>query len=227
MSKHNVAIRRVAILFAGGPAPGANAVISTAAFSLMKAGIEVIGIKHGYSHLIDFDGTKPLEEGKAYIRITHEKLHHTRTSQGIMIGTARTNPGKSVSSPEHLQDPERSAPLRRVYEALRSLNVDALISIGGDDTLKTANKMKMYQDTLSPEMHRMPVIHLPKTIDNDYSGIDFTFGYFTAAETLAGEIRNLNHDASAGQAYFLCETMAEAQAGLRMGQPSRARLVWY
>ncbi len=217
MSKHNVAIRRVAILFAGGPAPGANAVISTAAFSLMKAGIEVIGIKHGYSHLIDFDGTKPLEEGKAYIRITHEKLHHTRTSQGIMIGTARTNPGKSVSSPEHLQDPERSAPLRRVYEALRSLNVDALISIGGDDTLKTANKMKMYQDTLSPEMHRMPVIHLPKTIDNDYSGIDFTFGYFTAAETLAGEIRNLNHDASAGQAYFLCETMGRSAGWLAYG----------
>ena len=65
-----------------------------------------------------------------------------------MIGTARTNPGKHVSSPEHLKDPELVAPLRRVYEGLCSLEIDALISIGGDDTLKTANKLKMFQDNL-------------------------------------------------------------------------------
>lgn len=217
MSKHNASIRRVAILFAGGPAPGANAVISTAAFSFLNAGVEVIGIKHGYSNLIDFTPDKPLQEGKDFIRIQHTDLHHSRTSQGIMIGTARTNPGKSVSSPAHLKDAERSAPLRRVYQALRSIGVDALISIGGDDTLKTANKMKMFQDTLPESEQRMPVVHLPKTIDNDYSGIDFTFGYFTAAETLAGEIRNLNHDASAGQAYFLCETMGRSAGWLAYG----------
>lgn len=217
MNKHNSPLRRVAILFAGGPAPGANAVISTAAFSFLNAGIEVIGIKHGYSNLIDFSSDKPLVEGKDYIRITHDLLHHSRTSQGIMIGTARTNPGKSVSSPDHLKDPERSAPLHRVNQALRSIGVDALISIGGDDTLKTANKMKMLQDTLPADQKRIPVIHLPKTIDNDYAGIDFTFGYFTAAETLAGEIRNLNHDASAGQAYFLCETMGRSAGWLAYG----------
>ena len=64
-----------------------------------------------------------------------------------MIGTARSNPGKAVSSPAHLVDPEKSAPLHRVYRALRSLGVDALVSIGGDDTLKTANKMKLFQET--------------------------------------------------------------------------------
>ncbi len=56
----------------------------------------------------------------------------------------------------------------------------------------------MYQDELSGDAKKFPVIHLPKTIDNDYSGIDFTFGYFTAAETLAEEIRNLNYDAGSG-----------------------------
>ncbi len=209
--------KRVAMLFAGGPAPGANAVISTAALAFLNAGIEVIGIKHGYSNLIDYDGSKPLEEGKAYMKITLDHLHHSRSSQGIMIGTARTNPGKSVAAPEHLADAERSAPLNRVYNALCSLGVDALISIGGDDTLKTANKMKMFQDRLPAHAKRMPVVHLPKTIDNDYMGIDFTFGYFTAVEFLAGEMRNLNHDASAGQAYFLCESMGRSAGWLGYG----------
>ncbi len=210
-------IKKVAMLFAGGPAPAANAVIGTAAFAFLNAGIEVIGIKHGYSNLIDFDGTKPLVEGQAYMHITHNELSHRRTSQGIMIGTARSNPGKGVSAPEHLTDPEKSAPLNRVYNALCSLGVDALISIGGDDTLKTANKMKLYQDTLPATAKRMPVVHLPKTIDNDYMGIDFTFGYFTAAEFLASEIRNLNYDAAAGQAYFLCEAMGRSAGWLAYG----------
>ena len=211
------AIRRVAILFAGGPAPAANAVITSAAFTLMNAGVEVLGIKHGYSNLIDFDAKSPLIEGKHYIKFTSERLEFSRTEPGIMIGTARSNPGKAVSSPAHLVDPEKSAPLGRAYAALRSLGVDALVSIGGDDTLKTANKMKLFQDTLPQEQVRMPVIHLPKTIDNDYPGIDFTFGYFSAAETLAGEIRNLNRDAAAGQAYFLCEAMGRSAGWLAYG----------
>jgi len=211
------AIQRVAILFAGGPAPAANAVITSAAFTLMNAGVEVIGIKHGYSNLIDFDPESPLVEGKHFIKFTQERLEFSRTEPGIMIGTARSNPGKAVSSPAHLVDPEKSAPLHRVYNALRSLGVDALVSIGGDDTLKTANKMKLFQDTLPSDQVRMPVIHLPKTIDNDYPGIDFTFGYFSAAETLAGEIRNLNRDASAGQAYFLCEAMGRSAGWLAYG----------
>ena len=99
----------------------------------------------------------------------------------------------------------------------RSLEVDALISIGGDDTLKTANKIKLYQDTLPADARRFPVIHLPKTIDNDYSGIDFTFGFFTAVETLAEEIRNLNYDAAAGRSYFLCEAMGRSAGWLSYG----------
>jgi 6-phosphofructokinase len=209
-------IRRVAILFAGGPAPAANAVISSAAFGFIQAGVEVIGIKHGYSKLIDFDGQE-LREGRDYLRFTLESLEFMRTEAGIRIGTARSNPGKQVARPEDLRDPEKSAPLRRVVAALRSLGVDALISIGGDDTLKTANKIKMVQDLLPESEGRIPVVHLPKTIDNDYSGIDFTFGYFSAAEVLAGEIRNLNRDAAAGQAYFLCEAMGRSAGWLAYG----------
>jgi ATP-dependent phosphofructokinase / diphosphate-dependent phosphofructokinase len=209
--------RRVAILFAGGPAPGANAVISTAATSFLREGTEVLGIKHGYSSLADFTPAQPLVEGRDYIRITPPFLKRTRSGQGIMLGTARTNPGKQVSSPAHLDDPDRVRQLRNVYDGLRSLGVEALISIGGDDTLKTANKFKLFQDRLGPDATRIPVVHLPKTIDNDYMGIDFTFGYFTAVDTLGSEIRNLLYDAEASQAYFLCETMGRSAGWLSYG----------
>ncbi len=214
---HSLDIKRVAILFAGGPAPAANAVISTAAFSFLEEGTQVFGIKHGYSRLADYTAAGPLQEGSDYIRFTHDSLTNARCSRGIMIGTARTNPGKHVSSPDHLKDAELVAPLRRVYEGLCSLEIDALISIGGDDTLKTANKLKMFQDNLPADARRFPVVHLPKTIDNDYSGIDFTFGFFTAVETLAAEIRNLNYDAAAGRAYFLCEAMGRSAGWLAYG----------
>ncbi len=216
-SQHNVNIKRVAILFAGGPAPAANSVIGAAAFAFLEQGIEVIGIKHGYSSLAEYSPAKPLQENVDFIRFDHDKLLNLRTTRGIIIGTARTNPGKMISSPEHLKNAELVAPLKRVYEGLCSLGVDALISIGGDDTLKTANKLKLYQDVLPGDAKKFPVIHLPKTIDNDYSGIDFTFGYFTAAETLAEEIRNLNYDAAAGRAYFICEAMGRSAGWLAYG----------
>ena len=209
--------KRVALVFAGGPAPAANAVISTAASSFLRNGIEVVGIMHGYSHLLEFGPEHPLQEGRDYIKLDSNRLKRTRNSQGILIGTARANPGKHVESPDHLTDPERSAPLRRVYEALRSIGVDALISIGGDDTLKTANKFKLFQDHLPEGSHRIPVVHVPKTIDNDYMGIDFTFGYFTAVETLGGEIRNLLADAEASRSYFIAETMGRSAGWLAYG----------
>jgi 6-phosphofructokinase 1 len=125
----------VAILFAGGPAPAANAVISTAAVSFLRHGIEVVGILHGYSHLVEFGPDHPMHEGRDYVVMTHKMLRRTRSSRGIMIGTARTNPGKEINSPADLADPEKTGPLRTVHAALASLKVDALVSIGGDDTL--------------------------------------------------------------------------------------------
>jgi ATP-dependent phosphofructokinase / diphosphate-dependent phosphofructokinase len=144
-------------------------------------------------------------------------LKRTRNSRGILIGTARTNPGKDVHSPRDLDDPERTAPLRTVHAALDALGVDALISIGGDDTLKSANKFKLIQRHLPAGARRIAVVHVPKTIDNDYLGIDFTFGYFTAVETLANEIRNLLADAEAVRNYFIAETMGRSAGWLAYG----------
>jgi 6-phosphofructokinase 1 len=208
---------RVAILFAGGPAPAANAVISTAATAFLRHNIEVVGVLHGYSHLVEYAPDRPLVEGRDYVMVNHRMLGRTRNSQGILIGTARTNPGKEVSHPTHLDDPGRVKPLKTVYEALRSIGVDALISIGGDDTLKTANKLKLYQEKLPADAQRIPVVHLPKTIDNDYRGIDFTFGYFTAVDFLGREVRNLIADAEANRSYFLVESMGRSAGWLAYG----------
>ncbi|MGY8769909.1 MAG: 6-phosphofructokinase [Pirellulales bacterium] len=216
-STPNKNIKKVAILFSGGPAPAANAVISTAAVSFLRNGIEVVGIKHGYSNLMQYSSDHPMEEGRDFITLDHSILSRSRNKQGIMIGTARANPGKSISNPSHLQDAERCAPMKTTYEALCSMGVDALISLGGDDTLKTANKFKLYQETLPEGSKIIPVVHLPKTIDNDYSGIDFTFGFFTAADFLATEVRNLLYDAEAGRAYFLAECMGRSAGWLAYG----------
>jgi ATP-dependent phosphofructokinase / diphosphate-dependent phosphofructokinase len=220
----HTAIHRVAMVFAGGPAPAANAVISAAADSFMRNGIQVVGILNGYSNLVQFGPDRPLRGGegqdsaaKDYITLTPRLMRRVRNSQGILIGTARANPGKHISHPNHFDDPERVKPLQTVYEALCSINVDALISIGGDDTLKTANKLKLFQDRLPPNAKHIPIVHLPKTIDNDYTGIDFTFGYFTAVDTLAGEIRNLLYDAEATRVYYLAETMGRSAGWLAYG----------
>ncbi len=210
-------IKKVALLFAGGPAPAANAVISTCAISCINNGLDVVGIKHGYSNLMEYTPDQPLVEGEDYMRLHEVVLRRTRSKQGIIIGTARANPGKHVTSPADLDDESKVAPLKRTYEALRSMGVDALVSIGGDDTLKTANKLKMYQDRLPEDSPRIPVVHVPKTIDNDYSGIDFTFGYFTAVETLGVEISNLHADAEASRAYFVVESMGRSAGWLAYG----------
>jgi ATP-dependent phosphofructokinase / diphosphate-dependent phosphofructokinase len=213
----STSIRRVAILFAGGPAPAANAVISTAAASFRRHGIDVIGILHGYAHLLEFGEDHPMKKGRDYIVLDQSALKRTRNTRGIMIGTSRANPGKDVTEPAHLADPERTAQLRKVHAALSQLEVDALVSIGGDDTLKSANKFKRFQEFLPANERRIAVVHVPKTIDNDYRGIDFTFGYFTAVETLASEVRNLLADAEAGRMYFLVETMGRSAGWLAYG----------
>lgn len=210
-------LRRVAILFSGGPAPAANAVIASAAICFSRAGIDVLGLLNGYANLAKYDPAKGLKEGSDYIRLHYKDLEGVRTQTGILIGTSRENPGKNVKQETDLADEAATAPLRRVYEGLRSLGVDALVSIGGDDTLTTAAKFKLFQDRNPQLGPRIRLVHLPKTIDNDYEGIDFTFGYFTAVEMLAREVRNLLADAQGARAWYVVQVMGRKAAWLTYG----------
>ena len=138
----------------GGPAPGLNGVISAATIEGINQGFEVIGFRDGFKWLAAGD----LQH---YTKLTIADVKDIHLRGGSILGTARTNPGKNISHPSHLDDLALRAPLQRVYDGLRSLGVDALISIGGDDTLKTANKFKLFQDRLpagSPRICRTVAI---------------------------------------------------------------------
>jgi 6-phosphofructokinase 1 len=211
-------IKRIGLVFSGGPAPAANAVISSAAISFIEDGREVIGFFHGYSNLQDYHPVTHRLLPDQHYRIFEEKdLSGLRNTRGIVIGTARTNPGKGIEKSADLDDPSKTANLRNVYNALVDLEIDALISIGGDDTLKTANFLYEYQKRLPKDARRVQVIHLPKTIDNDYRGIDFTFGFFTAVDVMAKELMNLRADAIATSSYFIVETMGRKAGWLSYG----------
>ncbi len=209
-------VKRVAIVFSGGPAPASNAVISSAAISFLDQGTEVYGFMDGFSHLENFDEEKnPLEPDKHYHNFRVSDVTGLRRTSGILIRTARANPGRHIQTIQDLHDEEKSRKLRNIYRALRYYDIDAIITIGGDDTLKTANYLFLL--TRGMKTRDLAVVHLPKTIDNDYFGIDFTFGHFTAVDFIAKELQNLRMDAMSTNSWFFCEVMGRKAGWLAYG----------
>jgi 6-phosphofructokinase 1 len=199
-------IKKVAILFSGGPAPAANDVIAAAGISCVNAGKKVIGIMQGYKHLEEYSESKKLVAHRDYREFEMEDLTQARLRRDIIIKTSRANPGKPIKSPADLEDPAKASKLSNVLKALRSLNIDGLISIGGDDTLKTANYLYQYQ-RVTGEKDPISIIHVPKTIDNDYDGIDWTFGFMSAVNFISKSIINIAADARSTNSFFIVEIM--------------------
>src|SRR5690606_40105960 len=113
-----------------------------AASAFLENGREVVGFFHGYSNLQEYDREKhPLLADKHYRVFTERDLRGLRNSRGIIIGTARANPGKGIGAPKDLEDPEKTAGLRRVHQAPRAPEVDERISTRGQDTPNAANSM--------------------------------------------------------------------------------------
>ncbi|MBI5700001.1 6-phosphofructokinase [Candidatus Saganbacteria bacterium] len=201
---------RVAILHSGGPAPGGNRVISAAAKQFLDRGIEVVGVINGYEYLQQGKAL-PLREGTHFIDITPEVASRAIDQNSLIINTSRANPGKPIEKPQHLDDLEKTFGLRKVLDVFEMLRVGALISIGGDDTLKTANFLyriaRKVAETMPDLFFTGDMVHVPKTIDNDYTGIAFTYGYMTAAESAGRIIRGLYDDARATNCYHVVECM--------------------
>jgi 6-phosphofructokinase 1 len=208
---------RVGMIFSGGPAPGANAVIAAAGSAFRRAGTQVVGILRGYTGLHDRPSGTALEEGVDYRLMQDSDLRGMRNQRGVWLGTARVNPGREVNEVSDLDDAIKASGLERVYRSLLELDLDALISIGGDGTLRTANLLYRYQQRMPADARRVRIVHLPKTIDNDYAGIDFTFGFFTAVDVMAKELLNLRADAIATQGYYLVSTMGRRAGWLAYG----------
>ena len=200
------AIKRVGIVFSGGPAPAANAVISACALSFLDAGIEVVGILDGYAHIGSYEPGAGLVEGKHFLRLRVQDVSGIRNRKSVLLRTSHADPARGIDSEADLLDPAKNGAVISVLAAAEELGLDALISVGGDETLRTANHLYLYQ-RLVPHTKPLAVVHLPKTIDNDYHGIDWTFGFVSAVDFAAREIRNIGADAQSTNAWYVLELM--------------------
>jgi ATP-dependent phosphofructokinase / diphosphate-dependent phosphofructokinase len=180
---------RIAISTGGGDAPGLNAVIRAVVLSAHHRGWQSYGIQRGYEGLLAFDGVVPL--GPAQVRgITH--------LGGTILGTTnRGNPFRYITRDPEGQECEidRSGDLVAAFQAS---GFDALVSIGGDGSLQ-----------ISYELWKkgLPVVCVPKTIDNDISGTQRSFGFDTAVSTATEAIDRLHSTAESHDRVMVVELM--------------------
>jgi 6-phosphofructokinase 1 len=168
---------RVGVLTGGGDCPGLNAVIR----AVVRKGERV----HGDTVVGFLDGWRGVLDQRTTI-LDVEAMRGTLPRGGTVIGTSRTNPYKVDGGPQACKD------------ALASLDIDALIAIGGEDTLGVAHRL---------HQEGVPVVGVPKTIDNDLSATDVTFGFHTAVQIATDAIDRLHTTAESHDRVIVCEVM--------------------
>ncbi len=167
---------KLGILTGGGDCPGLNPVIRAAVRTSIREGYKIIGIRNGWKGLVEAE-TFDLD-ATSVSGIIHRG--------GTILGTSRTNPYKDPGATE------------KAKANFKKLELDALITVGGEDTLGVANKF--YKDGL-------PVVGVPKTIDNDLSGTDVTFGFDTAVNIAMEAIDRLHSTAESHRRIMVVEVM--------------------
>ncbi len=176
--------KRIGILTAGGDCPGLNAAIrGVGKTAIVEYGMEVFGFRSGYSGLIHND----------YIELKEAQLSGILTLGGTILGTSREKPFKLVGNGGEVT--EKPDTITKNY---MDLGLDALVCIGGNGTMKTANM-------LSKE--GLNVVGIPKTIDNDVWGTDVTFGFESAVEIATEAIDRLHTTANSHQRVMIIEVM--------------------
>ncbi len=183
------AIRRIAVTTGGGDAPGLNAVIRAVALSAIRRGWQVLGIQRGYEGLLDTSKLTPLSR-ESVRGITH--------LGGTILGT--TNKGNPFEWPTRNADGSAALADRsdEVVANFRRLGIDALVAIGGDGSLRIAHRLAE---------KGVPVVGVPKTIDNDLSGTVITFGFDTAVGVATDALDRLHSTAEAHERVFVVELM--------------------
>jgi len=182
-------IRRIAINTGGGDAPGLNAVIRAIVLSGINLGWEVFGIRRGYGGLLDEQGIIPL---------TQETVRGITHLGGTILGT--TNRGNPFEWVEKQSDGTVAVIDRADYvvDAFRRHGFDALIAIGGDGSLRIANDLAQ---------RGLPVVGVPKTIDNDLAATWMTFGFQTAVQTATDALDKLHSTAESHDRVMVVEVM--------------------
>ncbi len=185
---------RLAIIVGGGPAPGINAVISSAAIEAINEGFDVVGVQDGFKWLIKEDSSK--------IRpLAIEDVSRIHLKGGSVLGTARDNPTKSEKG------------INSVIETLRSVGVTHLVTIGGDDTALSSSYVA---EKSGGQIH---TVHVPKTIDNDLPLPNHipTFGFQTARHVGVELVRNLMEDARSTKRWYIVVAMGRQAGHLALG----------
>jgi 6-phosphofructokinase 1 len=186
--------KKLAILVGGGPAPGINSVIGAATIRAALDGVDVLGVRDGFEWLMHGNVEHVVPLGIDEVSRIHFR-------GGSYIGISRANPSKD---PQHLEN--------TVISLLR-LNVEQLITIGGDDTAFSAMRLQ------SQSGGRIRVVHVPKTIDNDLDlppAID-TFGFQTARHLGVDIVKNLMVDAETTSRWYFCIAMGRKAGHLALG----------
>ena len=181
--------KRIAINTGGGDAPGLNAVIRAAVLSAGRRGWDVIGICRGYEGLLDTHETKLLD---------HDSVRGLAHLGGTILGTS--NRGSPFEYPVSLGNGRIEIVDRsdEVVANFRQLGLHALIAIGGDGSMEIAHKLSL---------KGLPVVGVPKTIDNDLEGTVVTFGFDTAVSVATEAIGRLHSTAEAHERVFTIEVM--------------------
>src|SRR5580704_17665331 len=184
----------MAIVVAGGPAPGINSVIGAATIRASLSNVDVLGVQEGFQWLMEGDTSH-------VVRLSIEDTSRIHFRGGSCIGISRANPTKR---PEHMQ---------RVLESLDRLGVGMLLTIGGDDTAFTAHKLA---STAGGDLR---VGHVPKTIDNDLDlpPDTWTFGYQTARAVGVEIVHNLMVDAKTTGRWYFVVAMGRKAGHLALG----------
>ncbi|MEE8523407.1 MAG: ATP-dependent 6-phosphofructokinase [Thermoanaerobaculia bacterium] len=182
-------IRRIAVNTGGGDAPGLNAVIRAIVLSAKRRGWEVLGITKGYNGLLGDRNVVTLD------REAVRGIHHLG---GTILGT--TNRGDPFAMSMKMPDGSRGVVDRsdEVVANFGKLGLDALIAIGGDGSMELAHRFSKLG---------LPVIGVPKTIDNDLDGTVLTFGFLTAVHVATAAIDRLHTTAEAHERVFVVEVM--------------------
>ena len=168
---------KIAMLTGGGDCPGLNAVIAASTRTLEDAGIDAVGFT---------DGWKGAVEG-SLIDLDRDTTWDIIGVGGTILGTSRTNPYKMEGGVD------------KIKENFKALEIDGLVAIGGDDTLGVATQLF--------EQEGLNVLGVPKTIDNDLSSTDFTFGFDTAVNIAMEAVDRITTTARSHHRVLIIETM--------------------
>jgi 6-phosphofructokinase 1 len=186
--------KRVGILVGGGPAPGTNGVISAIAIETIKSGRTAIGFHDGFEWLAQ----RYTDEQHA---LTIEECARIHLQGGVMLGTARTDVTKGTES------------LDNTIAALKKLEIEALVTIGGDDLVRSSAAVERETNG------SIKVVQVPKSIDNDLMlpGSVPTLGYETARHVGVELVRRLMEDARTTGRWYLAVTMGRPTGNLTLG----------